>query len=1466
MFLSKLALYGTIAGSFFAVSAFSTVQITKQMNKTPVPNEVTEEEEEEEVYVRQMSDTERFINSLTAFGNMEGNLNATVTKGDYTLTLKGDVFVSMESMDDIKVNADLTLNALNRDFNIKATYLDGTVYTTLEGNNLKLNTSSLGEITSMFSTMESSIELPEAFKNIDTNQLITNLSAMSAEKSDDHITYTCNLLEGIPPIIFTSDLEYKMTSVSISNCEIEGFKIDVNATTKILGKGHNKVVSPETEENTYTDITSYFGTIKQIKSLIDAKEAGINYGLTLSKSGNNIISTTGTANVSLANGLELDVNGKLYNGDKSKSVTYGAGYQGNNAYLNFNDLIKVYYDVNHFEDLTSSITALLNNEDIAKLLANLESVELPIVKMINNKDYNGLLDQYKGIYLSKDQIKVTLSNSIFSDNNSNFDVVVNLDENGIKDINIVNLRYNDYALTLSLELKEYKKNNVDLSTYDNVSNVDKVIDQINNLISSKKFNLNITDISYGDYSISGTVQADIVNHTYQADVNIQKATVTKNELDEDEVSYTNYRIRLDADDTYYYLAYSDDRNSENPAANDVKLAISRNTINDTIESVKSLLNNKDAELTKLVDALLAKFKDKLETSSKDINVVDILFEDYLKSFDIVKDEVNNTESLNVVVNGSKVGLESDINLNVGLDQNTHISSLNGNLDINAKNLNFALNLNDFATNYSPIPVSERPEVITEGNTNVGGWVGADHISNVVRYVTELDNATQTAVVNQIKDLIENKEVGIDYDINVYKKTSTDTNELIFNMNGDFDLSIGNTKDINSFLISLSGNMNNNDVNKLLDSDIDIKLYEGALYFNYNDRLKLAYEISDIESLIGITKEKITGNTTTEVADLLKQLFPNHGDTNNSAIVDIVKGQNYLSIINYYKDAYKDENNALNVVFDGSLIGNPNTDIVFKLKAGNNGISNITLNGVYALGYTLDINLDITNYTAVTMTNEEKASYTNLKYINNIFEKVADLINKDKFAITLDGKMNLGKGDITLNGSSFVSLSEAQDFGVADLTINASGKEHHVQIDVTRNKVSKDATEAQKNTALESSDILFVYNNDLKGKLNLKSVSDTFDLIKRLASDGNPLLDRIKGLLTRDSTQSTLNKVMAGEPEAILYDNSLESITYDVDTTTGGYYYDIQLSGNLLKSDSTDVADPIHIYINLDNNHNFTGIGIKGMLNTYSLDIDLGISDAENNTISWNRLNPAASYLNFSKVDVLAEYLFNTGAKRDFTIDGDLVISIIGDIKIPMNAKIKVEKSNTNHEDVYAQVEIGYFKDLEGISTINPFAQRKFIMYIIQTEKKVGNEIVKNEMVHIDVLRKNSLRSDKHITLTMEQFNEKPVYWICDYGLGFSVDSSDSSSTSNINFAKLITSFNYTAGNNPKWTIGVDLSQLVSILNTATVTITGDGASKTLAGIDVSTSVVGINIGLDAELDINTVLGESFKTTVAGKMA
>ena len=569
MFLSKLALYGSIAGTFFAVSAFSTIQISKYMNKTPIPNEV--EEEEEDTYVRQMSDTEKFINELTVFGNMEGYLDATITKDEYTININGNVFVSMETMEDIQVDANLNVRALNRNFNIKATYINETIYTTIEGNNLKLQTSDINDIVDLFSIADSSLELPDAFKNIDPNALITNISAMTAEVGSDKITYTCNLIEGIPPIIFTSDLNYKMTGLSLSNVDIDGFKINVTASTNILGKGNNRVVVPETNTNQYTNITSYFGVIKQIKNLINDKQSNIDYSINLSKGNDVVLDASGEASINLKDGLDIVLSGTVNQiKDKTTPYTYLVGYQNEKAFINFNDSLKMSFEPENQDKFEEALDSATEKDAFKAMMEGLENIDLPLIKMINNKDFAGLLANYKTISLNGNQAVITLSNGMFNKGNtSDFVITINYDNDGISSLKVTNLKFKGYTLSLSLTLKEFAATEVDLSTYDSVSNVDLLLNYVFNTVGKKDFNMNghinanlIDVFDVANISLSARVHIDENNKTLGVVVidNIPqfKTPLGTVNASDDSWDYRKLTMYITDDEVYLDVYYYDD--------------------------------------------------------------------------------------------------------------------------------------------------------------------------------------------------------------------------------------------------------------------------------------------------------------------------------------------------------------------------------------------------------------------------------------------------------------------------------------------------------------------------------------------------------------------------------------------------------------------------------------------------------------------------------------------------------------------------------------------------------------------------------------------------------------------------------------------------------------------------------------------------------------------------------------------
>lgn len=720
MFLSKLALYGSIAGTFFAVSAFSTIQISKYMNKTPVPNET--EEEEDDLYVREMSDTERFINELTNFGNMEGRLNLSINKGDYNLALRGDVFVSMESMDDIKVDADITINTLGKEFFIEATYLEGTAYVSLEGNNLKLNTNSLGEVIELFSTADSSLELPDAFKNIDSSKLLTNLSAMTAEKSDSQITYTCNLIEGIPPLIFTSTLDYKMTSISLSNFDFEGFKINVSATTNILGKGHNRVVSPETSLKPYTDITGYTNVLRQLSTILNNQAVGFGYDVSIKKNSSNFLRTEGNANISFKNQLALDINGTLYNSDESKTMTYGGGLDNNRLYFNLNNNLKVRYDdIANLKHVINTIKAIINNPDVMELMGNATKVDIPVIQKINNKDYAGLLNEYKGLVMTNNQISLSMSNSLFGEDNTNFALNVNFDNQGITNITLSNLKYKEYALSFTLTVNDYVKPNVDLSTYQPLDYANDIFDTIFNIVDSNtkndtqevtlglsgslttKDNTNITldgssSFRLGETSNYGAASVNIVsskhpsvNHKIDLNVDRAKAQKVTGEFATEQEKKDAQKVLDDVakENSSIIFEYSNNLPKEDGDKETFKGTINFLSISNIIDAIGSVANADNPRFAKYEDLFATSFTSSTLGQALDGNIEPLLFDDSLKSLTYNANEHYYEISLGSSFLSSDLEDDiQDLKVRLNYDVNNEFESIS----FNGKLLDYTANL------------------------------------------------------------------------------------------------------------------------------------------------------------------------------------------------------------------------------------------------------------------------------------------------------------------------------------------------------------------------------------------------------------------------------------------------------------------------------------------------------------------------------------------------------------------------------------------------------------------------------------------------------------------------------------------------------------------------------------------------------------------------------------------------------
>ena len=1434
MFLSKLLIYSTVAGAFFTVSTFTTINITKQLNKTPISNitsnstnlDSEEEEDEDDFSIpdkKETSDQELLIAKLTTFGNMEANVNLDITYQDYQINIQGDAFVSLESLLSPKVNANLKLIALDYiESDISATYINDTIYLSIDDRNVKLATSDISAIIDLFNN-ESEVTLPNAFSNIDANSLLVNLGKMTAEKEKDEIIYTCNLIDNLPPVTFKSDLDHNLTGIEMKNVTFGDAVISLEATTNILGFGKNKVAIPESSDNPYIDASNYFGIIKQVKDYISNPQFDIAYNVDIKKDNNDFISTSGEAYLDLNNDIKFNIEGNLYNEDKSLSSPYVIGYLNQYGYLSYQDDIKLKYDIGHFEDLKSSFSSLISNELISNLLGEFDDISIPLIDIIKTKDYRLIYEKYnKDIEIKDDYISLSFNNTLLNENNDNdIKIKLSIDEEGIKHIYIDELSFDSYSLNLVLEVKPLETYpEIDLSQYNDLSNVDILINQINELLTKQKIAGNVS-LKINDLEITGFVQADIKNNDYILDIEIK---------DNDNV----HLVKLDHDESNYYISYNDD----------INVYLSRLSIKEIMEVVIENINDKESALYSYLSTYLDKV-DEIEIPA--ISLDNILFNDFIEELSI------NENQINIVIPNNVINMENDLSIDINLDETKKIKGLSTSLNIDNASIDINIDLKEYDDEYN---------LINDKSTS-GKWVNASSCNEVINYASNLSKDSIDNSINQIKKLLADKEVGINYTISLDKG---DTH--LFSSTGDLYANFLNKSNIS---LSLSGDLINKEIGKELNKTYDIKYLDNVVYLDYNNELKLSYSKAGIEGLINIIKTRLPSSDNDGMTEFLNKILPSTSSI-NSPLINIIQNEEYYSLVNYFK-YFKNNNGYLEIYLDASILGAEKGDIILKIKLDEKGVAELIVEDLYFYGFYFDCNFVLEEYIAPTI--EDESSYTSLEYVNDIFNHVLDLMNEDQFAFDITGTVSNSSTNIEItSGYTQFYLGKEngnvkQDIGLGSITLLVNDKSHKIDIDVTRNNsetyipldndTEEDIINNQKNLdkeALESSYAYFTYNDELKGRFNLASISDTYNLIMDLVNSNDQRFEKFKALLTVDMTNTVIHRILNNqEIELILYNNIINNISYLNNT------YSIELNSNLIKEDSSVDVDSLYINLKLDDSHKLDGLNIKGKVLDYDINLTVNLAQYDENYSVLDTSN-SDDYYDFSDMNLFIKYLLNTAKLDDFNIDGSINVTFLGweTKSVPVSAKINIQQDNEGKEHVVGKIQISSIPCIRSPLGLlvnysdEQWDNRTFTIYL-------NDDYV---YLNVDYDRMPLIGSrkyyNKNASLTMDEFTSNLGYYLLNYGFGIDQDkinANSDSSENNIKLERLLTNYSY---NSNSWNIGISMSELANtaILGDlkATISTSENDNERILSALNGDMSIATVlGVTIDLAIDSNDYIGD-----------
>ncbi|MCQ2796612.1 MAG: hypothetical protein MJ213_04885 [Bacilli bacterium] len=505
--------FGTTLGTTLTITRIQEKIRFEQSERQNKEDEENDEDEEEEIVYTHL---DYFIEALTNLNYLDAQIDAEINVNDTVITLNGDLSLNLDISDLTKTEALVNLNvnydSLSED--IKITYINSTIYLEALNQHLKMATTSISEVVELVSSFNIPIDLPPELVNIDVNDLLNRLGQMKVTEYSNQLTYEFNLFDNHAPIIFTSDLDHKLTSLKTKGLALGDISITLDGQTKVCDD-RRAVVSPK-GENTYTDITGYFGILRDISGILNKKQFAANFVINAEHLNHSALTFDGHVDVDYQNlDIALSSNIKAENMDVDLIAYY---ISDKNIYLNYDNRLKFKYAQQNLLDLIDLIKEFIDQESLDIFLDNFASFSLPIIDLIKDGKYLELLDVLD-IKLLGNQIVIALPNSLMFGGDELITVTLDSTREQIVDLSVSNLLLEDYIFNFCFTLDEYVAPDLpsDIDNYQDLAPVNNIVDFILKQSSRTQFAFGINgsltpiDSDTPKAEFNGSTQFDLEN-------------------------------------------------------------------------------------------------------------------------------------------------------------------------------------------------------------------------------------------------------------------------------------------------------------------------------------------------------------------------------------------------------------------------------------------------------------------------------------------------------------------------------------------------------------------------------------------------------------------------------------------------------------------------------------------------------------------------------------------------------------------------------------------------------------------------------------------------------------------------------------------------------------------------------------------------------------------------------------------
>lgn len=545
----------------------------------------------------------------------------------------GDATLDIEDLNKVAADVSLTLDMndtpegdlpkINFDF----TYFENVAYLEINNRAVKLATDDFSELLDLVlgsgSDSDESTD-PKEKTNITTSgikDIVANIANMTVTNEGDHYKYVSKTTGDQPDLVITSDFEYNITSLAIAGIKYNDFTITVDIQIEVLSSLTNPITCPESAGHPYINLNTYFGTLRELRTILDDERFGMKYQLALTHyepdTPNTKVylgDTTGHLDMDLANSVvdlsaTLNVSDIVTDDHKAYTTGYHGQYLDESIYIDYflsNDRhVKLAYSNQGLSDMWELLgdNDVWGGTNIFDLIFGASDKEYPIIDILTDATYRNIT-KYGSINLDDNYIEVDVDNYLLG-GKGHGSLKINLKEDGsIKNVTITSLDINSYIVDGILSFEDYQAiTPVTKDDYHILDGLDDLIRDGSAYFQSNKYNvgldLDIQDTDTGHHFTIDSGEAQVNIHQKSGLSANEKtgydgyADITINDFDS-HIHHLEINANPEGGETNVYAKYG---YKASPSSEEVelKLKASRDTISSIFDQITGYEENPEGE-------------------------------------------------------------------------------------------------------------------------------------------------------------------------------------------------------------------------------------------------------------------------------------------------------------------------------------------------------------------------------------------------------------------------------------------------------------------------------------------------------------------------------------------------------------------------------------------------------------------------------------------------------------------------------------------------------------------------------------------------------------------------------------------------------------------------------------------------------------------------------------------------------